>query len=103
MTSALDGGGWSTSRPICQTIDTLYLKLVTWNLPDSHTTTPRKTTGNPKGECGGCTKSYTLGAGYIADCNTLQQVVQSGSLFHQGWFLGGTRVELLSGFNKPAF
>jgi hypothetical protein len=64
---------------------------VTWKLPGSHTATPRETSGNPKGECGGCTKSYTPGAGYIADCNALQQAVQPGPLFQQGWFLGGTK------------
>jgi len=30
---------------------------MTWKLPGSHTATPRETTGNPKGEYGGCTKS----------------------------------------------
>lgn len=53
---------------------------MTWKLPGSHTATPRETTGNPKGECRGCVKSYRLSAGYTADCNTLQQAVQPGPL-----------------------
>jgi len=66
---------------LCQTIHTyIIFKVGDLEVTSSHTATPRETIGNPKGECQGCAKSYRLGAGYTADCNTLQQAVQPGPL-----------------------